>query len=178
MRGKVRSKSLEQRITQQFNLAARSINYPKENLDQLAAILSDQVLISDTVNAFLDGRLQASNFAEEIASRDPNFQGNPDISAIAQALLDAFTTAIAADAELSRIVGLKRSEGVKQSLDDIGAHVDETRRALVAMRDEQRALLQEIADQTVLGGKPSEQLTPQERYERALLKLPQHIRSQ
>jgi hypothetical protein len=106
---KERSNSLEQRITQQLNLAARSVNYPKENLDRLAAILSDQVFVSDTVNAFLDGRLQATKFAEEIASRDPNFQGDRAISAIAQALLDTFTTAIAADAELSRIVGLKRS---------------------------------------------------------------------
>ena len=157
---KERSKSLEQRITQQLNLAARSINYPKENLDRLAAILSDQVFVSDTVNAFLDGRLQATKFAEEIASRDPNFKGDLAISAIAQALLDTFTAAIAADPELSRVVNLKRFEGVKQHLAKIDTQLEE-----------HRALLTQIAERTVVVGKPGEQLTSQERHERALLEV-------
>ena len=142
---------------QQLNLAARSINYPKENLDRLAAILSDQVFVSDTVNAFLDGSLQPAKFAKEIASRDTNSKDELALHSIAQALLDVFTMAIAADAELSRIVDLKRSEGTRQQLADIDAKVTES-----------RALLTELAERTVLAGVPGEQLTPQERYERAL----------
>ena len=152
-----RSKSLEQRITQQLNRAAHSITYPKENLGRLAAILSDQVFVSDTVNAFVDGRLQPAKFAEEIASRDTKLKDEGATHSIAQALLDLFTTAIAADAELSRIVDLKRSEGVKQQLAELDAKVSES-----------RALLSELVERNVLTGAPGEQLTPQERYERAL----------
>ena len=113
--------------------------------------------MSETVTAFLDGRLQPSKFAEEIASRDPNLKKQVATHSIAQALLDVFTTAIAADAELSRIVDLKRSEGAKQQLADIDAKVTES-----------RALLTELVERTVLAGVPGEQLTPPQRYERAL----------
>ena len=51
--------------------------------------------------------------------------------------------------------------------DNLSGFVD----AVIAMRDEQRELLREIAERTVLGGKPGEQLTPQQRYERALAEV-------
>src|SRR5216683_1504629 len=83
-----RSKSLEQRLTQQLAVAARKLHYPKQNLNLLAAILSDQVFISDTVNAFLDGRLDPTQFAKEIGARDANLKDERELSEIAQVLLN------------------------------------------------------------------------------------------
>ena len=59
-----RSKGFEQRIMQQLNSAARNLRLPEQNLRRLEAILSDQVFISDTVTAFLNGRLDATEFAK------------------------------------------------------------------------------------------------------------------
>jgi tetratricopeptide (TPR) repeat protein len=169
-----RSKSLEQRITQQLNSAARNLRYPKQNLDRLATILSDQVFTCDTVTAFLDGRLDPTEFAKEIGAREANLRDEAGLSEIAQILLDTFTTAIAADPELARIVDLKRSEGVKRHLESIGSEVGELKGDVAKIDtklEEQRTLLRELAERTVLSGKPAEELTSQQRYDRALAEV-------
>src|SRR5947209_7092550 len=64
-----RGKSFQQRISQQLAVAAQKLQEAK-TVEALRTVLSDQVIATETVQVFLDGRLTVKAFTEIVASHD------------------------------------------------------------------------------------------------------------
>lgn len=155
-----RGKSFEQRISQRLVLAIQEAKLQPNSTESLRAILSDQVVVSETVQAFLNGRLTVEAFTEIIAFRDPSLGAQPAVTTIGETLVDVYTAAVATDAELSRIVTLKRSDALAGQVSEVHLELQQ-----------QRQLLTELAKNSALVGQPNETLSESERYERAITEV-------
>src|SRR6266513_2238597 len=152
-----RGKSFEQRISQRLAIAVQKAPLPNSSIEALRSILFDQVVVHETVQAFLEGRLTVKALTEIVALRNSSLSTEPAVTAIAQTLIDVYTTAVATDAELSRIVTLKRSDALAGQLSAVQMDLQQ-----------QRQLLMDLAKSSALAGQPNETLSESERYARAL----------
>ncbi|SRR6266480_2515190 len=155
-----RGKSFEQRISQRLAVAIQEAPLENSSIEALQSILFDQVLVHETVQAFLQGRLTVKALTEIVSLRNPSLTAEPAVIAIAQTLVDVYTTAVATDAELSRIVTLKRSDALANQVSVVQLELQQ-----------QRQLLMEIAKTAALAGQPNETLSESERYARAITEV-------